>query len=61
MTQSLRKKYQTYMKMYGSMLCDLADSEATVLKMIHSKDEELGAILTAVSNSIKKVLDSEGY
>ena len=60
MTQSLKQKYQTYMKMYGSMLFDLADSEDTVLKMIHDKDEELGAVLTAVRKSIKKVSDNEG-
>ena len=57
--EQLKRKYRSYMKMYGSMLCDLADSEATVLKMIHGKDEELGAVLTAMRNSIKKVSDSE--
>ncbi|ODS23238.1 hypothetical protein AB835_09785 [Candidatus Endobugula sertula] len=57
MTQPLKRKYQAYMKMYGSMMCDLADSEDTVLKMIHGKDEELGAVLTAVRNNIKKVPD----
>ncbi|ODS24051.1 hypothetical protein AB835_05950 [Candidatus Endobugula sertula] len=51
----LKRKYRSYMKMYGSMLCDLADSEDTVLKMIHSKDEDLSPILIAVRDYIKKV------
>ncbi len=51
----LKRKYRSHMKMYGSMLCDLADSEDIVLKMIHGKDKDLSPILIAVRDCIKKV------
>ena len=44
----LKDQYKSYMKMYASMLLDLADNEAAIIRIIHADDKELGLILVAV-------------
>ncbi|ODS24762.1 hypothetical protein AB835_01525 [Candidatus Endobugula sertula] len=53
----LKKAYQAYMKMYGSMLQDLADSEETIQNMIHGNEDDIGLILSAVRCTIEQTLD----
>lgn len=55
--EQLKRKYRNYMKMYGSMLQDLADSEETIQNMIHGNDDDLGLILSAVRCTIEQTLD----
>ena len=55
--EQLKRKYRSYMKMYGSMLQDLADSEETIQHMIQGNNDDLSLILNAVRCTIEQTLD----